>query len=112
MLSKLPVMASKPVAYIMMSNSYSFSLGFGDLERAARVGCVDEAGKGLLAAGEHLGVAGLDLGLRRRIDLAVVQRRAPVRRALENGEAADFGSDGLDGLHAGGAGADHGDALA
>ena len=88
------------------------ALRVGDLERAARVGRVDEAGKGLLAAREHLGIAGLDLLLRLGVDLAVVQRRAPVRRALEHGEMADLAGNGLDGLHAGGAGADHGDALA
>src|SRR5689334_265934 len=73
---------------------------------------MDEAGKGLPATGEHLGIAGLDLGLRLRVDLAVMQGRAPVRRALEYGQVPDLAGDGLDGLHAGGAGADHGDALA
>ena len=84
----------------------------GNLERAARVRRMQEAGKRLLAAGEHLGIAGLDLLLRLGVDLAVVQRRAPVRRALEHREMADLAGNGLDGLHAGGAGADHGDALA
>ena len=84
----------------------------GDFERAARIGRVEEAGESFLAAREHLGIAGLDRRLRLGVDLAVMQRRAPVRRALEYGEMADFAGDGLDGLHAGGAGADHGDALA
>src|SRR4029079_19194885 len=88
------------------------ALRVGNLERAARVRRMQEAGEVFLAAGEHLGIAGLDLFLRLRVDLAVVQRRAPVRRALEHGEMADVPGDGLDGLHAGGAGADHGDALA
>src|SRR6202035_2381782 len=83
----------------------------GHLERAARIGRMQEAGKRLLAAREHSRVSGLDRRLRLRSDLAVVQRRAPVRRALEYGEMADLARDGLDGLHAGRAGADHGDAL-
>src|SRR6185312_4552474 len=58
------------------------------------------------------GIAGLDLFLRLGVDLAVVQRRAPVRGALEHGEVADFACNGLDGLYARRAGADHGDALA
>ena len=73
---------------------------------------MDEAGKGFLAAGEHIWVARLDLLLHLRIDLAVVQRRAPVGRALEHGEMADASGYGLDGLHARSAGADHGDSFA
>ena len=56
--------------------------------------------------------SGLDLLLRLGVDLAVMQRRAPIGRALEHGEMPDVSRDGLDRLHAGGAGADHGDALA
>ena len=88
------------------------ALLIGHFEGAARVGGVQEAGKGLLAAGKDLGIARLDLFLRLGIDLAVVQRRAPVRRALEYGEVADLAGDGLDRLHAGRAGADHGDTFA
>jgi hypothetical protein len=65
-----------------------------------------EAGEGLLAAREDLVIAGLDLALRLGVDLAVVQRRRPVGGALEHGEVADLAGDGLDGLDAGGAGAD------
>ena len=82
------------------------------LECAARIGRVNEAGKGLLAALEHLRVVGLDPGLRLRVDRAVVQRLAPVRRALEHGEMPGGLGDLGDRLHAGGAGADHGHALA
>src|SRR5207237_3389429 len=73
---------------------------------------VNEAGKGFLATGEHLGVTGLDLFLRLSVDLAVVQRRTPVGRALEHGETADLGRNRLDGLYARCTRADHGDALA
>ena len=52
------------------------------LERAARVGRVQETGEGFLTALEHPGVARPDLGHLGRVDLPVVQRRAPVRRAL------------------------------
>src|SRR5205807_6214090 len=77
------------------------ALLIGNLERAARIGRMDEAGESLLAAGKHLGVAGLDPGLRLPVDLAVMQRRAPIGRALEHGEMPDVLGDGLDGLHAG-----------
>ena len=88
------------------------ALFIGDLECPARIRRMQEAGKGLLTSGEHLGIAGLDLLLRLGVDLAVMQRCAPVRRALEYGEMPDLAGDGLDGLHTGGAGADHGNALA
>src|SRR5882757_2069773 len=84
----------------------------GDLERAARIGRMDEAGEGFLATAEHLGIAGLYAGLRVGIDPTVVQRRGPVGGALKHGEVPDLARNGLDGLDAGGAGADHGDALA
>src|SRR4029450_7891869 len=45
-------------------------------------------------------------------DVGVVQRRAPGGRALEYREMARGLGDLLDGLHAGGAGADHRHALA
>ena len=50
--------------------------------------------------------------LRLLVDLAVVQGRAPVGRALEHGQVAGGLGDLLDGLHAGGAGADHRDPFA
>jgi hypothetical protein len=56
---------------------------------------MQEAGKGLLTSGEHVGIAGLDLLLRLGVDLAVMQRRAPVRRTLEYGEMPDLAGDGL-----------------
>ncbi len=84
----------------------------GDLECAAWIRRMQKTGKRLLTPGEHIGIAGLDRLLRLGVDLAVMQRRAPIGRALEHGEMADVSRDGLDGLHAGGAGADHGDALA
>ena len=83
-----------------------------NLECATRIGCVNEAGEGFLAPGEHLGISRLDSLLCLGIDLAVVQRRAPVGRALEHGEMSDLFRNGLDGLHAGCAGANHRDALA
>ncbi len=82
------------------------------LEGAARVRRVDEAGEGFLAALEELGVVGLDPGLGLRVDRAVVQRLAPVRRALEYREVPRGLGHLGDGLHAGGAGADHRHALA
>src|SRR4029079_7128438 len=77
-----------------------------------RVCRVSEAGKGLAAAREYLGIAGLDFLLRFGVDLTVVQRRCPIRRSLEHGEMSDLAGNGLDRLDARGAGADHGDALA
>ncbi len=67
-----------------------------NLQRLARIGLVDEAGAGLPAALEDLGVGGLDLLLLLRGDAPVVQRRRPVGRALEHREMADLGGDGLD----------------
>jgi hypothetical protein len=58
----------------------------GHLERGARIGSVDEAAVGLLAAREDLGIAArISFHLRLR-NLGVVQRRAPVGRALEHGQ--------------------------
>src|SRR6202012_5908040 len=83
------------------------ALFIADFESAARIRRMQETGKGFLATPEHLGITGLDLPLRLGVDLAVVQRRAPVCRALEYGEASDICGDGLDGLNTGGAGPDH-----
>src|SRR5664279_5124479 len=68
---------------------------------------MDEAGKRLLAAPEDLRIARLDPLLGLGVDLAVVQRGAPVRRALEHGQVSHTAGNGLNGLHAGGAGPDH-----
>ena len=81
------------------------------LMRGARVWRMQEAGEGFLATLEHLRIAGPDFAHLLGADLAVVQRRAPVGSALEHGEAARGLGNLLDGLHAGGAGADHRHAL-
>ena len=87
------------------------ALFIADFESAAWIRRMQETGKGFLATPEHLGIAGLDLLLRLGVDLAVMQRCAPVRGALEYGEVSDTCSDGLDGLNTGGAGPDHRHAL-
>ena len=73
----------------------------------ARVGRMDEAAVGLLAAREDLGIIGPDAMHLLRGDLAVVQWRAPLRRALEHGQMADGFGHFRDGLHASRAGADY-----
>ncbi len=73
---------------------------------------MDEAARRAGADREDLVVAGLDVGHLLGPDLGVVQRRAPVGTALEHGEVAHLVGDGADHLHAGGAGADDGHALA
>src|SRR5262245_57737265 len=75
--------------------------------RLSRVGLVDEAPERVAAAGEDLGLGRLDARLGGRVDLAVPERRAPVWRPLVDGQVADGLGDLGDGLHAGGAGADH-----
>ena len=82
------------------------------LERAARIRRVQEAGEGFLTAPEHLGIAGPERRHFLRVDPAVVQRRAPVGRALEHRQMAGGLRHFLDRLHAGGAGTDHRHALA
>ena len=77
------------------------------LEGAARVRRVQEAGVAVPAALEHLGIACLDGALLLRGHGAVVQRRAQIRGALENGEVRGGLRHFLDCLHAGRAGADH-----
>ena len=89
-----------------------FALLVRDVENAARIGRVQEAGEGLLAALEHLGIVGLDLGLRVFVDLRVVQRLAPVGRALKDGQVAGRLGDLRNRLHAGCPRADDGDPLA
>jgi hypothetical protein len=90
----------------------SLALLLRDLERRARVGRMDEAAVGLLAAREDLRVIGPDPAHLLLADLGVVQRRAPLRGALEHGQVADRLGHFRDGLHGGRAGADHRDALA
>ena len=82
------------------------------LERRARVGRMDEAAVGLLAAREDLGIVGPDPAHLLLADLGVVQWRAPLGGTLEHGQMADGLGHFGDGLYAGGAGADHRDALA
>ena len=82
------------------------------LKGAARIRRMDETSKRFQAALEYPGIVGLDFLLRLRVDLAVVQRRAPVRRALEHRQMPDAAGDGLNGLHAGGAGPDYCNPLA
>ena len=83
-----------------------------DLEGAARVGRVQEAGEGLLAALQDVRVLLADLRHLLLGDRPVVQRRRPVGRALEDRQRPRRLRHLLDGLHAGRAGADHGDPLA
>ena len=73
---------------------------------------MDEAAGSFVAAREDLGIAIPDLAHLFFGDPGVMQRRAPVGGALENGQLADFLGDGLDGLHGGRPGADHRDPLA
>ncbi len=73
---------------------------------------MDEAAEGFLAAGEDIGVVLADFAHFLGRDLGVVQRRRPLRGALEHGQVARGLGDFRDGLDAGGAGADHRDALA
>src|SRR5207244_5893021 len=82
------------------------------LESLARIGVVDEAAERFAAAGEDVRVRGLDARLGGRVDRAVVERRAPVRGALEHREVADRLGDLGDRLHRGRPGADHRDTLA
>ena len=89
-----------------------FALLARDLERAARIGLVDETARILAAALKDLGVAGLDCALLFVGDSSVVKRCAPVGRALIDGEMSRRLGNLLDRLDAGGAGADHCDAFA
>ena len=82
------------------------------LVEAAAVGLVHEAARRARAGGEDLVVAPADVGHLALGDRPVVERAAPVRPALEDGELAHLVGDLADHLDAGGAGADHGDALA
>ena len=77
-----------------------------------RVGRMDEAAVGLLAARKDLGIIGPDPAHLLLADLGVVQWRAPLGGALEHGQMAGGLGHFRDGLHAGRAGADHRDALA
>src|SRR5216683_6532943 len=77
-----------------------------------RVGRMDEAAVGLLAAREDLGIIGADPAHLLLADLGVVQGRAPLGGALEHGQMADGLGHFRDGLHTSGTRADHRDALA
>ena len=66
----------------------------------------------LLAAGEDVGVVGADFAHFLGRDAGVVQRRRPLRGALEHGQVARGLGDFRDGLDAGGARANHRDPLA
>ena len=83
-----------------------FALLGGDLGGLDALAVVEEPAVGLVAAAEQLQLGRLDLGLRVGVDRGVVQRRAPVGRALEHGEVTGGLRDLLDHLHAGGARAD------
>jgi hypothetical protein len=60
-----------------------------DLERVAPIGVVNEPAVRFPAFGEDFRIGRFDPALGFGVDRAVVQRRAPVRRALEYGEMAD-----------------------
>src|SRR4029077_20664403 len=82
------------------------------LQGGPRIGRMDKAAIGLLAAREDIGIVGPDPAHLFLTDLAVVQWRAPLRRSLEHGQMADSLGHFRNCLHAGRAGADHCDALA
>src|SRR5206468_1674609 len=82
------------------------------LMRGARVGRMNEAAIGFLAPRKNLGIIGPDPVHLLLADLGVVQWRAPLGGALENGQMADGLGHFRDGLHAGRTGADDRDALA
>ncbi len=73
---------------------------------------MDKAGRRLPAALEDRGITLADLGHLRLGDGPIVERRAPVRAPLEDGQVARRLRDLGDGLHAGGTRADDGHALA
>ena len=73
---------------------------------------MNEAGRGFPAAGEDFRIACFDLGLFFGRDLAVVQRRCPIRRALKHCQMANILGDGLDDLDGGRARADDTNAFA
>ena len=82
------------------------------VEDRARVGAMDEAARGFVAARENIVVTRPDVAHFASADRAVVQWRAPVGGALEHGQVANVLGDGLDGLDRRCAGADHRDPLA
>jgi hypothetical protein len=90
----------------------SFALLVGYFEGRSSIRRMQKAGEGLLATLEHFRIVRLDLFLRLAIDLAVMERRAPVRSALKYREVTDIPGDCLDGLHSGRAGPDYRDPLA
>src|SRR5207248_2088621 len=90
----------------------SFAFLGADLVSGSPVGFVNKAAGALVAAREDLGIADADPAHLVLADLGVVQRRAPVWRALKHGQVTDGLGDFGDRLHRGGARADHRDALA
>ena len=84
----------------------------GHLQRGARVGRMDEAAIGLLAACKDLGEIGPDPAHFIFADFSIVQWRAPLWCALEHGQMARSLGHFRNGLHAGRAGANDRDALA
>ncbi|MBA7638652.1 hypothetical protein ES703_46308 [subsurface metagenome] len=83
-----------------------------DLVEAALVRSVQETARRTGASSEDIVIARTDVGHLLIGDRAVVERRAPVRTALEHRELANLVGDLRDQLDSGGAGADHGDLLA
>ena len=73
---------------------------------------MDEAGRSFPAAGEDFRIACLDLHLFFRGDLAVMQGRGPIRRALKHCQMPNILGDGLDDLNGGRARADNANTLA
>src|SRR5262249_32340146 len=90
----------------------SLALLGGHLQRRTRVGRVDEAAVGLLAAREDLAIMVPDPAHLFPADLRVMQWPSPLRGALEHGHMTGSLRDFGDGLYAGGTSADHRDPLA
>ena len=82
------------------------------LVEAAPVRFVLESARRAGACCKYLVIARTDVGHLLVRNRTVVERRAPVRPALEHGEVADLVGDLTDDLDGGGAGADDGDLLA
>src|SRR6266851_3182212 len=83
-----------------------------DLEGVARVEVVGKAGRGFANSLVNFRVGRLEPALGLRVDRPIPQRRAVIRRALEDREMADFFGDYRDELDGGGARTDDRDALA
>src|SRR6185295_15475489 len=81
------------------------------LQRLAQIRLVQETPMRLPAPFEDLWIAGFDLELGLRVDRPIEQRRAIVRRALEDGQMAGGLRHFLDHLNSGGSGPDDGYSL-